>query len=224
MPEWGLAREGSTGHLVHRTSFSAVCLSEYNWFNGSHSIRGRSGCSIVSSCNITAVAPRNVEWWHSHTLCAQLWGVLKGRASCKNRWLILLTFISDPHLKTWEFPLNVCLRKSVKTSFTHSSTQHFGTSPGREERDIQAPHSGGPEEWWEREIFLGIWPWNGAFFFFLKRNLVQIMDLQYFVTSYGNEEWNTCFTFLLLQIIHVYLTNFLSFFIFHVSCVVSYKT
>lgn len=168
MPEWGLAREGSTGHLVHRTSFSAVCLSEYNWFNGSHSIRGRSGCSIVSSCNITAVASRNVEWWHSHTLCAQLWGVLKGRASCKNRWLILLTFISDPHLKTWEFPLNVCLRKSVKTSFTLSSTQHFGTSPGREERDIQAPHSGGPEEWWEREIFLGIWPWNGAFFFFLK--------------------------------------------------------
>ena len=67
-------------------------------------------------------------------------------------------FIPDPHLKTREFSLNIYLRESVETSFTHRSAQHFVTSPGKPKGDSQAPHRGGPEKWWEREILLEVRP------------------------------------------------------------------
>lgn len=67
-------------------------------------------------------------------------------------------FISDPYSKTREFSLNIYLRESVETSFTHRSTQHFVTSPGRQKGGSQAPHSGDPGKLWEREILLEIRP------------------------------------------------------------------
>lgn len=67
--------------------------------------------------------------------------ISKSQVRYTNRWLTLLMYFYLTHSGSPKTPSNqLSEEENVETSFAYNSTRRFGSSPGKEERDHQAPH------------------------------------------------------------------------------------